>query len=221
MLNEKGGNIAVKNCGVVGAGLEEVVDISARESPSLPPGSLVIYGLVLNDFGLDSVEAIKGLNFIDLNNGGYTFNPIRQRSAFINLIFHVIDTRRLHTATTQAYLETFEGESAERGFELLGNLYESIVNNDHRLFVVVFPFLYDFENYHFQKTNENIAGFCRQNEILYLDLLTAFSRHDARELWANPTDHHPNEIAHAIAADEIAAFIENELGPVSNLAPDQ
>jgi hypothetical protein len=41
--------------------------------------------------------------------------------------------------------------------------------------------------------------------------LHAFSGHEAEDLWANPTDHHPNEIAHRIAADEIAAFIEQRL----------
>jgi len=183
-----------------------------RESLSFPRGSLVIYGLVLNDFGLDTAGSIRGLNFIDLNNGGYSFSPARKRSAFVNFILHSIETRRLHTATVKAYVESFEGKSAEHGFDLLHSLNQSVLEDGATLLVVVFPLLYDFENYRFSSIHEKIEGFCHDQRILHLDLFPAFSRrHRAEDLWANPTDHHPNEIAHRIAAEEIAAFIVNEL----------
>jgi hypothetical protein len=216
LLNQGRHEIAVKNCGVVGASIEDVVGTYERESLSFPRGSLVIYGLVLNDFGLDTAGSIRGLNFIDLNNGGYSFSPARKRSAFVNFILHSIETRRLHTATVKAYVESFEGKSAEHGFDLLHRLNQSVLENGGTLLVVVFPLLYDFENYRFSSIHEKIEGFCHDCRILYLDLLPAFSRHNrAEDLWANPTDHHPNEIAHRIAAEEIAAFIVNEFPDLS------
>jgi hypothetical protein len=171
----------------------------------------VIYGLVLNDFGLDLTTPIKGLNFIDINNGGYTFSPLRKSSALINFISHSVEKRRLHTNTVKAYVESFEGESSENGFDLLNELDQSILEDEGTLLVVVFPLLYDFEKYRFSSIHEEIQSFCERHRILYLDLLPAFSRYRAEDLWANPTDHHPNEIAHRIAADEIAAFIEDHL----------
>jgi hypothetical protein len=211
LLNNGQNRVAVKNCGFVGANIEDIVHTYARESPSIPQGSLVIYGLVLNDFGLALTEPIKGYNFIDFNNEGHAFNPLRERSALINFISHSIEKRRLHTLTLKAYVGSFEGENAVRGFGLLGNLNQSSLENNHTLLVVVFPLLYDFEEYRFSSIHTKIEGFCDGYRILHLDLLPAFSRHKAEDLWANPTDHHPNEIAHRIAAEEIAAFIKSEL----------
>lgn len=208
VLNDGSADVAVKNCGVIGAGVAEVLEVYERESTLLPPGSLVIYGLVLNDFGVDSAGAIKGLNFIDINNGGYTYNPLRERSSLINFVLHAIDTRRLHTATLRAYEESFEGESAERGFENLQLLHQSVVEDGGSLLVVVFPLLYDFDDYPFNAVHDLIANFCAREGIACLDLLPAFSRYEDEDLWANPTDHHPNELAHRIAAEEIAEFID-------------
>ena len=206
ILNQDRDSVTIKNCGVVGANIEDIVDIYARESASLPRGSLVIYGLVLNDFGLATIEPIKGLNFIDINNGGNTFSPLRKHSATVNFIAHRIETRRLHTMTVTAYLENFEGQSAENGFDLLNLLNQSIQEDNGTLLVVAFPLLYDFDNYRFASIHDEIEEYCEHNRILLLDLFPAFSRHKANDLWANPTDHHPNEIAHRIAADEIATL---------------
>jgi lysophospholipase L1-like esterase len=208
LLNRGSDRVEVRNRGVVGAGVAEVLEIYERESSALSQDSLVIYGLVLNDFGVDSAGAIKGLNFIDINNGGYTYNPLRERSALVNFILHAIDTRRLHTATLRAYEESFEGESAERGFELLRTLHQSVVDDGGTLLVVVFPLLYDFDDYPFSTTHDLIESVCEREGITLLDLFPAFSRRRAEDLWANPTDHHPNEVAHRIAAEEVAAWIE-------------
>ena len=210
-LNHDHDKIAVKNCSIVGAQIVDIVDIYARESDSLPPGTLVIYGLVLNDFGLVFTEPIKGYNFIDFNNEGNTFNPLRKRSSLVNFISHGIEKRRLHTATLRAYLEGFEGENAVKGFSQLARLNQATLMNGHTLLVVVFPLLYDFEEYRFRSVHEKIGYFCNGHGILFLDLFPAFSRRKAEDLWSNPTDHHPNEIAHAIAADEIARFIDRSL----------
>ena len=47
-------------------------------------------------------------------------------------------------------------------------------------------------------------------------VLKAKDQIEAQDLWANPTDHHPNEVAHRIAADEIAAFIASEPPSISS-----
>ena len=41
-------------------------------------------------------------------------------------------------------------------------------------------------------------------------LLAAFEGHDGPELWAHPSNQHPNERAHAIAADALAGFLLRE-----------
>lgn len=211
LLNIGEQRVEIRNRAVVGATTEDVVNIYSRESSEIPDESLVIYGFVLNDFGLIMTTPIKGYNFIDFNNEGNTFNPLRKRSALINFVAHRIEERRLHEETLAAYLDSFEGENAVEGFFQMDKLFRSTLENKHVLLVVVFPLLYDLEEYHFESIHEKVRGFCEGKNIFFLDLLPAFSRHKSEELWANPTDHHPNELAHEIAAREIARFIEHEL----------
>jgi len=120
-------------------------------------------------FGLEVATPIKGLNFIDINNGGNTFSPLRKQSALINFISYCIEKRRLHTNTVKAYVESFEGQSAGNGFDLLDKLNQSILEDEGTLLVVVFPLLYDFEKYRFRSIHKKIELFCDRNRILFLD----------------------------------------------------
>jgi hypothetical protein len=44
----------------------------------------------------------------------------------------------------------------------------------------------------------------------FLDLLDTFRGHDEKSLWVHPTDHHPNEAAHALAAEAIERFVREK-----------
>ncbi|MBN2544049.1 hypothetical protein JXI42_14410 [bacterium] len=209
LLNEDNGNrnAKIKNCGVTAWDLEHIYQTYLEESTEISGKHLVIYGFVLNDFGLITQTEIVGLDFIDLNNGEYKYSKWRKVSALVNSVCYIIDQRRLNTVTTEAYLECFRGENAEMYFGILGQLNERIVENNGVLLLVVFPLLYNFDNYQFMEIHNKMKNFCSSNNILYLDLLPAFSKYKAEELWAHPTDHHPNEIAHQIAAEEIYDFL--------------
>jgi hypothetical protein len=169
---------------------------------------LVIYGFVLNDFGLPDVYKIVGLDFIDQNNGGYTYSPLRAASATANLVGHTIDRIRLHRTTVRAYLESFDDAHAAGKWELLRKLHGNMRDNGSQLVIVLFPLLFDFDDYPFHEPHRKIASFCEEEGIPLLDLLPAFSRHDAEDLWCHPTDHHPNEKAHEIAAGEAHRFLQ-------------
>jgi hypothetical protein len=43
------------------------------------------------------------------------------------------------------------------------------------------------------------------------DLLPAFGGHQDHQLWVHPTDHHPNEIAHDLAAGSLEEFVRTLL----------
>ena len=211
LLNQDAKKGEVKNYGIVGAGIQDIFNVYIRESTALPQGSIVIYGFVLNDFGLKCANPIKGLDFIDINNGGNKFNIFRKRSALVNIFFHAIEKRRINTTTIKAYLESFEGDNAEKGFDVLRKFTQTVLDDNNIPLVVLFPLLYDFENYRFSPIHKKIELYCKNNQILLLDLLPAFSQYKAEQLWVNYSDHHPNEIAHKIAADEIYRFVKNEL----------
>ena len=214
LLNRNGYMSAIKNCGVAGANLEEICKIYKKEA-RLKFFSLVIYGFVLNDFGLSGPEKVVGYDFVDRNNGGYQFSPLRKLWRLYNLICYFFDRRRLHNVTLKRYIDAFKGENVEQHFAMLKTLHQTVKENNAQLVVMVFPLLYAFEKYPFYQVHEKISNFCKIENIMTLDLLPAFSKFKTEDLWANPTDQHPNEIAHQIVSEELYNFLtRNKLLPV-------
>jgi hypothetical protein len=207
-LQENKKNYQVKNCGIVGADIDEILSVYRFESPKTTH-SLVLYGFVLNDFGLPGKEQIVGSDFIDINNGQYTFNPVRRISRIYNLFCYLQELNRINKITKSIYKQAFKAENAAQGFGKLLSLNKMVKKNDSRLVIIIFPLLYDFDNYPFTDIHKSIKEFCARENIPVLDLLPSFSKHKAKELWVNPTDQHPNEIAHDIAANVLFDFLKN------------
>jgi len=194
----------VKNCGRVGADIWDIREIYLHETAS-QKYPLVVYGFVLNDFGLSM--SVSGSDFIDINNGGNRWMPIREVSKIVNLVMFCIEKYRLSQITKQAYLDAFRGERFREGTELLLEINQRIKSDGGVLVVVIFPLLYDFDNYPFKEIHEKMISVCTKANIPVLDLLPIYSRYHDSDLWANPTDQHPNEIAHRIAAENLYNFL--------------
>jgi lysophospholipase L1-like esterase len=206
MLKENGYDYSVRNCGLIGADIERISEIYRLESEK-NAYPLVIYGFVLNDFGLSSRAGIKGSDFIDNNNGGSRWSAVRDASRVYNLFAYAVEKRRLNDRTARAYLEAFRDGRAERKFELITAMNKSIESKGGKLVVIVFPLLYDLKDYPFKEIHEKLAGLCASKNIAMLDLLPVFSVYKAEDLWANPTDQHPNETAHKLAAESLYSYL--------------
>ena len=210
-LRHEGCGTGVRNCGVVGHDLPQILDTYRKEA-SKKRYPLVLYGFTLNDFGLPA--KVFGSDLIDINNGGNVFDRLRSASKLYDLIRRSLDKLRLHRVVIEAYHQAFRGEDAAAKFEMFRRLRREVEAREGALVVVLFPLLYDLRHYPFQDIHEKLAAFCEKEGIPLLDLLPAFSRYEAEELWANPTDHHPNETAHGIAARELHDFlVKNALVP--------
>ncbi len=84
-------------------------------------------------------------------------------------------------------------------------------NIGSRFAVVAFPFMYELNEQHpFRPLQEMLSQYCADNGIVELDLLEAFHGESYTELWVHPSDQHPNEQGHRIAADAMAEFILKE-----------
>lgn len=208
-LAEDGKPYGVKNVADFANNLPDIYKVYLAES-ARNHYPLVVYGFVLNDFGMTGSSEVIGMDYIDTNNGGYRYSRWRGACATLNFIAHSIDTIRLDRVTRRLYLQAFEGDNARRHFELLADMHRRIKGNGSELVIVLFPLLYEFDDYAFADIHDKIGDFCRSEGIPLLDLLPAFSKHDARELWVHPIDHHPNEIAHRIVAEELHAFLKAE-----------
>jgi lysophospholipase L1-like esterase len=80
------------------------------------------------------------------------------------------------------------------------------------LFVAIFPELVDLdERYPYRAIHEQIARACAELGIGCIDVLPAWLGRDAPDLWVHPSDHHPNEEAHRLAAERILEAIRPHL----------
>jgi len=73
--------------------------------------------------------------------------------------------------------------------------------------LAIFPELMSLEDYPFTAIHAFVEETCREIGMPVHDLLPAFQGHKDHQLWVHPTDHHPNEIAHDLAAGSLEQFI--------------
>jgi len=206
MLNSNGYPAYIKNAARPGDDLERIVKIHYYET-SMGKYDLVIYGFMLNDFGLPGLDEIGGFEFIDYNDPRHPYNPLRKKIRLYNFVMYLLEKRKLHNVTSKIYIKAYEGEHAEKKFKLLKNLDVSSRRSGQKLIIVLFPILYDFSNYPFQGIHDKIRDFCEKEGIVVIDLLPVFSEYSADELWVNPTDHHPNELANRLTAETLYTFL--------------
>ncbi len=80
------------------------------------------------------------------------------------------------------------------------------------LLVVTFPFLQNLgPHYEYGPVHDKLNAFWRDMGVPHLDLRGVFESHRGRSLVVNSHDAHPNVYAHALAADAIASFLENNI----------
>lgn len=77
--------------------------------------------------------------------------------------------------------------------------------------VVIFPFMYRLdEGYPFAVVHAMVENALRDGDVPVHDLFPAFRGERYEDLWVHPSDQHPNDRAHAIAARSIADFLQDE-----------
>lgn len=78
-----------------------------------------------------------------------------------------------------------------------------------RFVVAVFPMLSQLDGtYPFRRLHALVAEFCEREGIERVDLLERFLGRRDRELWAHPTDQHPNDVGHRLIAEGILEYLE-------------
>ena len=80
-----------------------------------------------------------------------------------------------------------------------------------RVGLAIFPELMSLEDYPFTAIHALVEETCGEIGLPVHDLLPAFRGKQDHQLWVHPTDHHPNEIAHEIAARSLEGFLRRQL----------
>lgn len=170
-----------------------------------------VYVYMLNDVeGYDprTQESIKKIQTTEPKSWLWT------RTYFYNwLYFRWQQSQASRTVDYFPHLADSYREPPWTGVTLsLQNIKTACDENGTEFRMVFFPFLHNLgDNYEFKHAHKQLADFCDQNGIRYLDLEPILTPRTGEGLMVNRFDNHPNEHCHAIVAEAIANQLLDDL----------
>jgi len=205
LLNERGGGgatVEVLNLGVGGAGtLSELSYLRHRGIPLQP--DLVLWLYVLNDAGAAQLDLWE--NFTKQYERRWIRNSFLASYLYARVARQILGRK---------YIDELVGRSKgqrnkwKRSMERLSEARDVARSAGAEFQVAIFPFMYRLDDGHpFRAFHEMVLIYCRNNNIDVIDLLPAFIGETDTNLWVHPSDQHPNEIGHEIAADALYPFV--------------
>jgi lysophospholipase L1-like esterase len=106
-------------------------------------------------------------------------------------------------------VDAYRGAAWDAQQRRLRELANVVASANGRLVVVTFPFLNALGRYdEFRPIHSQLDRFWESEGVRHLDLLDTFVTIPSSELMVSPSDPHPNERAHALAADAIERFLD-------------
>jgi hypothetical protein len=94
----------------------------------------------------------------------------------------------------------------------LSDIRAACAQHGVELRVAIFPFMHQLgDHYPFREAHAKVVEFCNSQKIPVLDLEPSFRTHAGEDLVVSRFDAHPNERAHAIAAEAIETGLLSDL----------
>ncbi|REK22324.1 MAG: SGNH/GDSL hydrolase family protein [Planctomycetota bacterium] len=142
-------------------------------------------------------------------------------SRLCQLISASLADHRVSQETLAWYRDCFDPAKNDVGLDLLEQQLAELASlKDCRVAIVIFPIMRQLDDdYPFLAAHERVAEMATAAGLPVLDLLPEFRGQDARSLWVNAVDNHPNSRGHAIAAKAIARWLREALPEF--LEPDE
>jgi lysophospholipase L1-like esterase len=196
-------DVEVLNLGVSAwTTLDEINYLEQRALRFGPDLTIVVY--VLND-----AEIPGGLNIWETFRHKYEPATLRHSYlasyAFAAVARHLIGRRYVESLVQGALAED---EKWQRSLAALsrGRDLATAVGSDY--LVVIFPFMYDLsDSCPTLPIHRMLREYCRSSGIECIDLFYAFKGHKDTDLWVHPSDQHPNDVGHQIAADALHTLL--------------
>jgi len=220
-LNAAGkGRWEVLNCARRGADFPSLHKMFEKVLPLDP--DVVVHAMVLNDpeRSPELDERRGGLDDWILERRRLLAGPRPDRPSPLaprlsDFVRDRIEAWSVGRKTTRWYLDLY-GAANQQGWArtqaALRDMDRRMRERGGRFLLASWPLLVDFDRDPFRAAEDTIARFTATAGIPRVDLRPALSVRPAADLWVHPVDHHPNEIAHRLAADALA-------GPLRALAP--
>jgi hypothetical protein len=133
---------------------------------------------------------------------------------FLNLLYFRLQQARLPSVRSyySDLAESYQGPAWREMREQLDKLRELCDDHHIQLRIVIFPFVHNLRPaYPFEAAHEQIAAYCRETGLPCLDLKPVLAPHAGEGLTVNRFDAHPNERAHALAAEAIETELLDDL----------
>jgi hypothetical protein len=119
-----------------------------------------------------------------------------------------IDSGRYHELMTRGY----GGRPWEAQLARMQRLRDLVHQRGGRLVAITFPFFNDpWPAYPYAEVHRTLDAAWADLGVPHLDLLDTYREYPPHSLSVNPRDTHPNERAHALAADAMLPFLDREL----------
>jgi hypothetical protein len=164
---------------------------------------VVVWTFVLNDLdGGVPPGGVRG-GWDDLVVDRRTREPVSGLQLW-SWVRGVWEAREMTHATVRGYqqgldplIEPESFEALERG---LIEVVASVEARGGRVLFAVFPMLHGLDAYPFEDAHRAVLAVAEHAGAETLDLLPAFAGKDPAALWVSTADHHPNAVAHELAA---------------------
>jgi lysophospholipase L1-like esterase len=215
------GRYEVRNCGRRGTDFPEIYEAFDDVLPYEP--DLVVYTLTLNDAVQppDFRARQSYLNDWILDRTNAPDDPDAPTSFVRPRVFDFVSDRveALVTGreTTRWYLDMWSDanrEGWERTQDYLREMKRRLNQKGARLLVAPWPLFVSLDRgYPFTPAHETIRRFCIGARIPHHDLLPVFLWRRTSDFWVHPVDHHPNEVAHRLAAESLLPDVLKFAGP--------
>jgi lysophospholipase L1-like esterase len=175
----------------------------------------IIYVYNLNDIeGYDSLLPDSRINqsLGQINSAGPTFFLFRDTYLLNFLYFRYVQFKYARGTTYFADLAASYRSEAWNGLRAkLAQLRRECKEKNVDFRMVIFPFLNLGKDDIFRDARAKLAEFCKAEKIPLLDLQPVFETHAGEDLVVSRFDAHPNERAHAIAAEAIEKGLLSDL----------
>ena len=211
-------NLQVESCnvGVGGYNTTDELFLLKAIAPDLRPDAVVLC-YVLNDaepplFQVDPVRGpVRQHRGAEVPEGLDEPRPpqtLLYRSRVAQVAWRYAEGRKQTRQTEAYYRSLYAPDSAgwQASRSALREAGEFCRRGKIPLVVMVFPILHKLDaDYPFRSIHDLVDQEAERDGAVVLDLLPSFLGHNAADLRVHPTDQHPNEKAHRIAAEALAA----------------
>jgi hypothetical protein len=213
------GRFEVVNCGRRAQDFPGLLQVFG-DALALEP-DVVVYAMVLND--VERSEAFQARqryvdDWILAREEGWDEKGAQEAGLDLRLFTFVkrrLDAARIGRASTDWYLGMVGKDNApgwSRTKEHLREMARRTKERGARFLLMLWPLFVDLDGaYPFQPVHDAVRRACLEAGIEQLDLLDAFRGRASDTLWVHAVDRHPNEVAHARAADALAPLLAGSL----------